>query len=59
MTVFDPRSTIPTKAVRSTPRRARRPGSGDPYNGMVIPGDGFPDSAKGNVDGRKRPGQYD
>ena len=46
---FDPEFYDPAKAVtgRSQDRRTIIPGSGDRYNGMVIPGTGWPDSAKG------------
>ena len=48
MTVFDRNFYDPNKAVTVDPRTGQIvPGSGDRYNGLVIPGDGFPDSAKG------------
>ncbi len=50
MTVFDPKYYDPAKAVqvnRSTGNPI--PGTGDPYNGVVIPGSGWPDAAKGRV----------
>jgi len=48
MIVFDPTFYDPTKAV-SIDRKtgAVIAGSGDKYNGMVIPGSGWPDSAQG------------
>ncbi len=50
MDVFDRRFYDPTKAVQQNPKTGYViPGSGDRYNGMVIPGSGFPDSAKGRV----------
>ena len=50
MAVFDPAFYDPTKAVKIDPKTGFViPGSGDLYNGMVIPGSGFPDSAKGRV----------
>ena len=49
MIVFDPTFYDPAKAVTVDPQDRHRssPGSGDRYNGMVIPGTGLPDSAKG------------
>src|SRR6185503_6164785 len=50
MTIFDPAYYDQAKAVqvnRSTGNPV--PNSGDPYNGIIIPGDGWPDSAKGRV----------
>ena len=49
MIVFDPALYDPTKAVTIDPKTGAvivTPGS-DRYNGMVIPGTGLPDSAKG------------
>ncbi len=50
MSVFDPTYYNPANAV-SVDRRTGNPipGTGDPYNGVVIPGSGFPDSAQGRV----------
>ncbi len=48
MLVFDPRAYDPSKAVVQDPRTGSVL-SGDQYNGMVIPGDGWPDAAKGRV----------
>jgi len=46
--VFDPALYDPARAVKLDPKTgAVIPGSGDKYNGMVIPGEGWPDSAKG------------
>ncbi len=48
MIVFDPMYYDPAKAVQINPKTgAVIPGSGDRYNGMAIPGSGWPDSAKG------------
>jgi len=48
MSVFDIASYDPAKAVRQDPRTGYViPGSGDIYNGLIIPGDGFTDAAKG------------
>jgi len=50
MAVFDPSLYDPNKAVKIDPKTgAVIAGSGDKYNGMVIPGSGWPDSAKGRV----------
>lgn len=48
--VFDPRYYDPAKAVKVDPKTGNPiAGSGDPFNGIVIPGDGFTDGAKGRV----------
>jgi hypothetical protein len=48
MIVFDPALYDPTKAVKVDPKTGYiTVGAGDRYNGMVIPGNGFPDAAKG------------
>ena len=48
MAVFAPEFYDPSKAVKVDPKTGTIvPGSGDRYNGMVIPGTGWPDSAKG------------
>jgi Carboxypeptidase regulatory-like domain/TonB-dependent Receptor Plug Domain len=48
MSVFDPTLYDPTKAVTLDSKTGQiLPGSGDRYNGMVIPGSGWPSSAKG------------
>jgi hypothetical protein len=50
MSVFDPRFYDPAKAVKVDPATGNPiPGTGDPYNGLVIPGSGFPSAAKGRV----------
>lgn len=49
-TVFDPKYYDPAKAVRVDPSTGNPiPGTGDPYNGIIIPGSSWPDSAKGRV----------
>jgi hypothetical protein len=51
MAAFDPKYYDPTKAVTVIGTGANKgtimPNSGDRYNGLVIPGTGFPSSAKG------------
>ena len=51
MIVFDPTLYDPSKAVTVIPTGPNKGqiivGNGDRYNGMVIPGSGFPSSAKG------------
>jgi hypothetical protein len=48
MSVFDPALYDPTKAVAVNPKTGTIVvGNGDRYNGLVIPGSGWPDSAKG------------
>lgn len=48
--VFDPTLYDPSKAVKVDSKTgAVLAGSGDRYNGMVIPGSGWPDAAKGRV----------
>jgi hypothetical protein len=51
MIVFDPTLYDPSKAVTVIPTGPNKGqiivGNGDRYNGMVIPGSSFPDSAKG------------
>lgn len=50
MTVFDPIYYDASKAVTVNPATGNPiAGSGDPYNGIVIPGSSWPDSAKGRV----------
>jgi carboxypeptidase family protein len=52
MIVFDPRSYDPTKAVTIDPKTGLINGTptiDQLFNGMVIPGSGFPSSAKGRV----------
>jgi hypothetical protein len=59
MIVFDPALYDPSKAVQVDPKTgAVIPNSGDRYNGMVIPGSGWPDSAKGRFPEAGDP-QYD
>ena len=48
MSVFDVASYDPAKAVRQDPRTGYIiPGSGDIYNGLIIPGSGFTEAAIG------------
>jgi hypothetical protein len=48
MSVFDPASYDPAKAVQQDPKTGYIIGStGNIYNGLIIPGDGFTDAAKG------------
>ncbi|HZU26288.1 MAG TPA: carboxypeptidase-like regulatory domain-containing protein [Bryobacteraceae bacterium] len=48
MSVFDPALYDPAKAVRVDPKTGQViVGNGDRYNGLVIPGNGWPSSAKG------------
>ncbi len=48
--MFYPSFYDPKKEVQVSPTTGQVvPGSGDRYNGMVLPGNGFPDSAKGRV----------
>ncbi len=50
MIAFDPTLYDPSKAVTVDPKTGTIVGTtGDRYNGMVIPGSAFPDSAKGRV----------
>ncbi|MGC4052479.1 MAG: carboxypeptidase regulatory-like domain-containing protein [Paludibaculum sp.] len=50
MTVFDPKYYDKSKAVTvNTATGNPIAGSGDPYNGIVIPGSSWPDAAKGRV----------
>jgi len=70
MTVFDPRFYDPNKAVSIDPKTGLIQGAIDKktglvvgsgkdlYNGMVIPGSGFPSSAKGRVP-EADPSQFD
>ncbi|MDQ2950510.1 MAG: carboxypeptidase regulatory-like domain-containing protein, partial [Acidobacteriota bacterium] len=39
----------PAKAPQVAANGTLVPGTGDPYNGLTLPGSGFPDSAKGRV----------
>src|ERR1035437_2251963 len=48
MSVFDPSLYDPSKAVTVDPATGRiAPNSGDRYDGLVIPGNGWPSAAKG------------
>lgn len=59
MIVFDPSLYDPSKAVQVDPKTgAIIANGGDRYNGMVIPGSGWPDSAKGRFP-ESTSGQYD
>ena len=59
MIVFDPTYYDPSKAVGVDPKNGSIiVGNGDRYNGMVIPGTGWPDSAKGRFP-EADSGQYD
>ncbi|MBV9765674.1 MAG: carboxypeptidase regulatory-like domain-containing protein [Acidobacteriaceae bacterium] len=62
MIVFDPTLYNPAAAVTVIPTGPHAGqiivGNGDRYNGMVIPGNGFPDSAKGRFP-EATSGQYD
>jgi hypothetical protein len=59
MIAFDSTLYDPSKAVKINPTNGSViPGSGDRYNGMVIPGTGWPDSAKGRFPEANDP-QYD
>ncbi len=50
MSVFDPSYYNPAQAVSVDPATGRPiAGTGNPYNGVVIPGSGFPASAHGRV----------
>lgn len=39
----------PAKAPQVAANGSIVPGTGDPYNGLVLPGDGWPDAAKGRI----------
>ena len=50
MSLFDPKYYDPTKAIRVDPATGNPiAGTGDAYNGVVIPGSSWPDAAKGRV----------
>ncbi len=50
MTIFDPKYYDPSKAVQVDPKTGNPiPGTGDLYNGIIIPGSGWPKAAKGRV----------
>jgi hypothetical protein len=49
--MFDPAYYDPARAVRIDPRTgAIIPGSGDRFNGIVLPGEGFPSDAQGTIE---------
>jgi hypothetical protein len=49
-TVFDPKYYDKSKEMKVDPVTGNPiAGTGDPYNGIVIPGNGWPDAAKGRV----------
>lgn len=52
---FDARFYDPARAVVIEPRLGYIV-SGDPYNGVVLPGSGFPESARGRANGASLPG---
>jgi hypothetical protein len=59
MIVFDPKFYDPAKAVKVDPKTDTVTiAGGDRYNGMVIPGSGWPDSAKGRFP-ESTSGQFD
>lgn len=47
--VFDPSAYDPAKAVQVDRNGNPIPGTGDPYNGLVVPGSEFPEAGKGRV----------
>ncbi|HEY8148829.1 MAG TPA: carboxypeptidase regulatory-like domain-containing protein [Vicinamibacteria bacterium] len=54
--MFDPEFYNPAQAVRIDPRTgALVPNSGDPYNGVAFPGDGFPSDASGKIEAASNP----
>ncbi|HEX3437018.1 MAG TPA: carboxypeptidase regulatory-like domain-containing protein [Pseudacidobacterium sp.] len=55
--VFDPTSWSPALAPNVDPTTGELSG-GDPYNGVVIPGSGFPSSAQGHVPADILNGQF-
>jgi len=57
--VFDPRFYDPSKAVKVDPRTGNPiAGTGDPYNGIIIPGSGLTEAGKGRVPALDN-GQFD
>ncbi|MEJ7665584.1 MAG: hypothetical protein WKG07_41700 [Hymenobacter sp.] len=52
---FDPRFYDPARRAVVDPRFGYLL-SGDPYNGVVLPGSGFPESARGRANGESLPG---
>ncbi|HUQ90806.1 MAG TPA: carboxypeptidase-like regulatory domain-containing protein [Bryobacteraceae bacterium] len=55
MVAFMQRFWDPAKAPQVAANGAIIPGTGDVYNGLVLPGNGFPDSAKGRVPAASNP----
>ncbi|MCC6540046.1 MAG: TonB-dependent receptor [Bryobacterales bacterium] len=53
MVAFMQRFWDPSKAPQVAANGAIVPGTGDPYNGLVLPGNGWPDAARGRIE------QYD
>jgi hypothetical protein len=54
--MFNPEFYDPSRAVRVDPRTgAIVPGSGDRFNGIVLPGDGFPADAQGKIEAAGNP----
>jgi carboxypeptidase family protein len=54
--MFNPEFYDRSRAVRIDPRTgAIVPNSGDPYNGIVLPGGGFPDEAQGKIQAASNP----
>src|SRR5437016_4310332 len=49
MVAFMQRFWDPAKAPQVAPNGSIVPGTGDRYNGLVLPGPGFPDDAKGRI----------
>lgn len=50
MVIFDPKYYDPAKAMQVDPKTGNPiAGTGDPLNGLVIPGSSWPDAAKGRV----------
>jgi hypothetical protein len=57
--MFNPDFYDPSLAVRIDPRTgAILPGPGDRFNGVVLPGDGFPSEAEGQIEAAGNP-EYD
>jgi len=49
LVAFMSRFWDPSKAPQVAANGSIVPGTGDPYNGLVLPGSGWPDSAKGRI----------
>ncbi len=49
LVAFMPQFYDPSKAPQVAANGAIVNGTGDPYNGLVLPGSGFPDAAKGRI----------